>query len=135
MLRLILSRLVDAIPTVLLVLILVFVSLRILPGDPAYVALGDQATPDQILAFRHQMGLDAPLWIQFFTFVWNMLTLRLGTSLINGIPVTDLLAQNLPYTIELTLVATAMGLVVGVPMGVFASLKRNKWPDSGARLY
>jgi ABC-type dipeptide/oligopeptide/nickel transport system permease component len=133
--RLVLSRLIDAVPTIVLVLILVFVSLRILPGDPASVALGPDATYQQLSEFRHQMGLDAPLWQQFFTFGWNMLSLNLGKSLINGIPVTDLLAENLPYTIELTLVATGIGLVVGVPMGVFASLRRNKWPDSGARLY
>ena len=135
MLRLILSRLVDAIPTIILVLILVFVSLRILPGDPAQVALGDQADPQQLAQLREQLGLNAPLWQQFFSFVWNMLSLNFGRSLINGTPVTDLLAQNLPYTIELTLVATGIGLVVGVPMGVFAAVNRNKLPDNAARVY
>ena len=135
MLRLILSRLVDAIPTIILVLILVFVSLRILPGDPAQVALGDQADPQQLAQLREQLGLNAPLWQQFFSFVWNMLSLNFGRSLINGTPVTDLLAQNLPYTIELTLVATGIGLVVGVPMGVLAAVNRNKLPDNAARVY
>lgn len=135
MARIFLARLLDAVPTTLLVLVLVFVSLRILPGDPAYVALGDQATPAQIATFHHQMGLDAPLWVQFFTFVWSMLTLHLGRSLINGIPVADLLAQNLPYTIELTLAATILGLLAGVPMGVVAARNRNKWPDHATRLY
>jgi ABC-type dipeptide/oligopeptide/nickel transport system permease component len=135
MLRLIVTRLLDAIPTLVMVLILVFVSLRILPGDPAQVALGEQATPDQLNLFREQMGLNAPLWQQFFSFGWNMLSLNFGKSLINGTPVIDLLAQNLPYTIELTLVATLIGLCVGVPMGVFAAVNRNKAPDTGARLY
>ncbi|HEY4200841.1 MAG TPA: ABC transporter permease [Devosiaceae bacterium] len=135
MLRLVLTRLLDAIPTILLVLILVFVSLRILPGDPAQVALGEQATPEQLNLFREQMGLNAPLWQQFFTFVWSMLTLNFGKSLINGIPVLDLLAQNLPYTIELTLVATLMGLVVGIPLGVLAAVHRNKLPDNGVRVF
>lgn len=135
MLRLILSRLIDAIPTIFLVLILVFVSLRILPGDPAQVALGDQATPEQLAQLREQLGLNAPLWQQFFTFVWSVVTLNFGTSLINGTPVDDLLAQNLPYTIELTLVATLIGLVVGVPMGVVAAVNRNKAADNAARIY
>ena len=64
-----------------------------------------------------------------------MLTLNFGKSLLTGIPVNDLLAQNLPYTIELTLVATGIGVLVGVPMGVFAATHRNKWPDGAARLY
>jgi ABC-type dipeptide/oligopeptide/nickel transport system permease component len=135
MLRLIGLRLLDAIPTLLLVLILVFVSLRILPGDPAEVALGDTATQEQLNTLREQLGLNAPLWQQFFTFVWSMLTLNFGKSLLTGIPVNDLIAQNLPYTIELTLVATGIGVIVGVPMGVFAATHRNKWPDGAARLY
>jgi ABC-type dipeptide/oligopeptide/nickel transport system permease component len=135
MARLIITRVLDAIPTLLLVMVLVFVSLRILPGDPAEVALGDLATPDQLEALRDQLGLNAPLWQQFFTFLWSMLTLNFGKSLINGLSVNDLIAQNLPYTIELTLVATGIGLVVGVPMGVIAAVNRNKLPDSAARLY
>jgi ABC-type dipeptide/oligopeptide/nickel transport system permease component len=135
MARLIITRVLDAIPTLLLVMVLVFVSLRILPGDPAEVALGDLATQDQLEALRDQLGLNAPLWQQFFTFLWSMLTLNFGKSLINGLSVNDLIAQNLPYTIELTLVATGIGLVVGVPMGVIAAVNRNKLPDSVARLY
>jgi len=135
MLRLIGRRLLDAVPTVFFVLLLVFISLRILPGDPAEVALGDTATQDQLNTLREQLGLNAPLWQQFFTFVWDMLRLNFGKSLINGIPVNDLIAQNLPYTIELTLVATFIGVLVGVPMGVFAARNRGKLPDSAARLY
>jgi ABC-type dipeptide/oligopeptide/nickel transport system permease component len=99
------------------------------------VALGDLATQDQLEALRDQLGLNAPLWQQFFTFLWSMLTLNFGKSLINGLSVNDLIAQNLPYTIELTLVATGIGLVVGVPMGLIAAVNRNKLPDSVARLY
>jgi ABC-type dipeptide/oligopeptide/nickel transport system permease component len=135
MLRLIGLRLIDAIPTVFLVLVLVFISLRILPGDPAEVALGDTATQEQLNTLREQLGLNAPLWQQFFTFLWNMLTLNFGKSLINGIPVNDLIAQNLPYTIELTLVATFIGVIIGVPMGVLAATHRGRAADSAARLY
>lgn len=133
--RMIGLRLIDAIPTVLLVLTLVFVALRILPGDPAQVALGEMATPEQLDLFRKQMGLDLPLWQQYFIFIWDMLTLNLGRSLVSNLPVAGIIAANLPYTIELTIVATSMGIVIGVPLGVIAATNRNKLPDSGVRVF
>jgi peptide/nickel transport system permease protein len=135
MLRVIGARLLDAVPTVLLVLTLVFIALRLLPGDPALVALGDYATPEQLALFRQQMGLNAPLWQQYFLFIWDMLSLDFGQSLIDRRPVLQLLADNLPYTIELTLVATGMGLFIGVPLGVIAAVNRNRLPDAGVRVF
>jgi ABC-type dipeptide/oligopeptide/nickel transport system permease component len=135
MLRTIGSRLVDAVPTVLLVLTLVFVALRLLPGDPALVVLGEYATQDQLALFRQQMGLDVPIWQQYFFFLRNMLLLDFGTSLVNQTPVIQLIRENLPYTIELTLVATGMGLVFGIPLGVAAAVNRNGWQDRGARIF
>ena len=135
MLRIIGARLLDAIPTIFLVLTLVFVALRILPGDPALVALGEYATPEQLALFRRQMGLEGPLWRQYLVFLGDMLTLDFGQSLINRTPVVQLLAENLPYTIELTLVATGMGLLAGIPLGVLAAVNRNRLPDSGVRLF
>ena len=131
MLRMIGARLLDAVPTVLLVLSLVFIALRLLPGDPALVALGDYASPEQLALFREQMGLNVPLWQQYFVFIWDMLTLDFGQSLIDRTSVLQTIADNLPYTIELTLVATAMGLLVGVPLGVVAAVNRNRLPDAG----
>jgi ABC-type dipeptide/oligopeptide/nickel transport system permease component len=135
MLRVIGARLLDAVPTVLLVLTLVFIALRLLPGDPALVALGEYATPEQLALFREQMGLNVPLWQQYFVFIWNMLTLDFGQSLIDRTPVLQLLADNLPFTIELTLVATGMGLLIGVPLGVVAAVNRNKLPDAAVRMF
>jgi ABC-type dipeptide/oligopeptide/nickel transport system permease component len=135
MLRVIGARLLDAVPTVLLVLTLVFIALRLLPGDPALVALGDYATPEQLALFREQMGLNVPLWQQYFIFIRDMLTLDFGQSLIDRTPVLQLLADNLPYTIELTLVATGMGLLVGIPLGVVAAVNRNKLPDAAVRVF
>ncbi|MFN8721724.1 MAG: ABC transporter permease, partial [Rhodospirillales bacterium] len=78
MLRTIAARLVDAVPTVLLVLTLVFVALRLLPGDPALVVLGEYATQDQLALFRRQMGLDLPLPQQYLDFLWRMATFDYG---------------------------------------------------------
>ncbi len=128
-------RLLDAIPTVFLVLALVFFAMRILPGDPALAALGDTATAEQLALLREQMGLNDPLWQQFFDFVRGVLTLDFGQSLSNGRAVIDLIAYNLPYTIELTIVAMLMGVLAGVPLGVLAATNRNKLPDSGVRVF
>ena len=135
MARYFLLRLLDAIPTVLLVLTLVFIAMRILPGDPALVALGDLATPEQLEIFRERMGLNVPLWQQYFNFVVSALQLDFGRSLMTNQPVLSLIAYNLPYTIELTVVSVFMGLIVGVPLGVMAATQRNKLPDAGVRLF
>jgi peptide/nickel transport system permease protein len=135
MARYLLLRLADAIPTILLVLTLVFVAMRILPGDPALAALGDNALPEQIAEFRERMGLNVPLWQQYFNFLGGVLTLDFGRSLLSNTPVLTLIAQNLPYTIELTLVAMAIGIVAGIPLGVIAATNRNKMPDSGVRVF
>lgn len=128
-------RLVDAVPTIFLVLTLVFVAMRILPGDPALAALGDNALPEQLAAFREAMGLNLPLWKQYLNFLWSVVTFDLGRSLIQNRAVVDLIAYSLPYTIELTIVATLIGVLTGVPLGVLAATKRNKLPDSAVRLY
>lgn len=135
MLRYLLVRTADSIPTILLVLTLVFIAMRILPGDPAQAVLGDNALPEQIAEFRERMGLNEPLWRQYLDFLGGVLTLDLGTSLISNTPVTTLIAQNLPYTVELTLMAMAMGIAGGIPLGVIAATNRNKLPDTGVRVF
>ena len=128
-------RLLDAIPTVFLVLLLVFISMRILPGDPAIAALGDMATTEQLQMFRERMGLNAPLWQQFINFVIGVLTLDFGRSLMNNQSVLALIAYNLPYTIELTIVAMIMGITAGVPLGVLAATHHNQKTDAGVRAF
>ena len=133
MARYLLLRLADAIPTVFLVLTLVFIAMRILPGDPALAALGDGALPEQLAEFRERMGLNVPLWQQYFNFIGGVLTLDFGRSLLSNTPVIQLIAANLPYTIELTVAAMLMGIVAGIPLGVLAATNRNKPADSAVR--
>ena len=135
MARYLLLRLADAVPTVFLVLLLVFIAMRILPGDPAIAALGDMATAEQLALFRDRMGLNDPLWLQFMNFVKGVFTLDLGTSMMSNQNVVGLILYNLPYTIELTIVAMLMGLLAGVPLGVMAATNRNKLPDSAVRVF
>jgi ABC-type dipeptide/oligopeptide/nickel transport system permease component len=133
MARYIIVRLLDTIPTIILVLTLVFISMRILPGDPAVAMLGEHATPEQLANFRARLGLDVPLWQQYFNFLHGVVTLDFGRSLMTNTPVLQMIAYNLPYTIELTVAAMVMGVVAGVPLGVFAATNRNKLPDSAVR--
>ena len=133
--RYIARRLLEVVPTVLLVLTLVFLALRILPGDPAVAALGEYATPDALESFRHKLGLDQPLWVQYVTFVGHALTGDFGRSMANGTSIDALLLDNLPYTIELALAATLIGIVVGIPLGAAAAVRRNRAPDMFGRVF
>ena len=135
MLRIVAARILDAVPTVLLVLTLVFFALRVLPGDPARLALGEFATPEQIAALHARMGLDAPLWRQYLTFLGQVATFQFGTSFVSSEPVAGMLAQNLPFTIELTLLATIFGLAMGLPLGVASARRRGRSVDYGARVF
>jgi ABC-type dipeptide/oligopeptide/nickel transport system permease component len=128
-------RILDAIPTMLLVLTLVFLALRLLPGDPALVALGDNATAEQLALFRAKLGLDVPLWQQYFAFILNVVRLRFGNSYMNNAPIGELLEENLPYTIELAAAATVVGVLIGMPLGVISATRRGRAADYGSRLF
>jgi peptide/nickel transport system permease protein len=131
----ILRRVSEVIPTVLLVLTLVFLALRVMPGDPAVAALGEFATPDAIAAFRDKLGLNDPLLIQYISFVRHALTLDFGRSMANGTPITALLAQALPYTITLALSATLIGIIIGLPLGAMTAVKRDTAVDGFGRMF
>jgi ABC-type dipeptide/oligopeptide/nickel transport system permease component len=129
-----LRRLLAAVPTLLAVLTLVFVIVRIVPGDPALVILGDQATPEAAAALRGRLGLDRPLWEQYLAFLGAALTGDFGTSMVTGRPILDEVAAVLPHTIDLTLAAMVFGIATGVPVGIWAALHRNRAIDVAARL-
>ena len=124
-------RLLEVIPTVLLVLTLVFLALRVLPGDPAVAALGEFATPDAIESFRHKLGLDQPLWVQYVSFLRQALTGDFGQSMTNGTSINALLVRSLPYTMQLAAAALLFGMVIGVPLGVWTATRRGGSSDSG----
>lgn len=128
-------RVLDSIPTILLVLTLVFLAMRILPGDPAIAVLGENAQPETIARFREQFGLNDPLWLQYLHFLRDVFTFDFGNSLVKSAPVSTLIANNLPYTIELTIAAMLIGITFGIPMGVMAAVRRNKLPDNAFRVF
>jgi peptide/nickel transport system permease protein len=123
------SRLVQLVPTTIGALVLVFFLMRVLPGDPAAAMLGTNATPQSVADLRSQLGLDKPLTEQFVDYVVGLARLDLGRSLAVRTPVTNLLGQALLPTLLLTLGGTLVSVVVGVPLGVLAALKRSTWLD------
>ena len=134
MLRYLVTRLLWALPTLLAVLTLVFVLVRVVPGDPALVVLGDQATPEALRELRAKIGLDKPIWRQYAAFMGEVLQGDLGRSLITNRPIVADVAAVLPFTIELTVAALAIGVVVGVPFGVVAARRRDGFGDWVARI-
>jgi peptide/nickel transport system permease protein len=128
------GRRLALIPVTLLgVSAIVFVLARVVPGDPAQLAAGDQATPAMVEAFRKEYRLDRPVWEQYVGYLGGMLRGDLGRSMFTGRPVLDDVRAFLPATLELTVVGITLALLIGVPAGVFSALYRNRWPDQLAR--
>ncbi|RMF94335.1 MAG: ABC transporter permease [Nitrospinota bacterium] len=127
-------RILLAIPMLLVVFTIVFILVRVAPGDPAMAMLGQYASQEVLDALRKEMGLDAPLWVQYLRFLRDLLRGDLGISMLNGIPVTEQLAVALPYTLELTLGAMLVGMILGIPLGVVTALRRNQGVDYVGRV-
>lgn len=116
------------------VLSLVFVLVRIVPGDPAQVILGDFASEQAVEAMRWKLGLDAPIWQQYLRFLAGALGGDWGASMATGRPVLEEVAKVLPWTIDLTVASLAFGTIVGVPLGVWSAMHRNRMPDYLTRI-
>lgn len=125
MVRYVLRRLLSTIPTLFGILTIVFVMIRIAPGDPALAILGDNASQEALDAFRERMGLNDPILVQYWDFLKGLATGSLGVSMVTGTPVTDAVAGVLPYTLELAFGAIFFGVIIGVPLGIISALWRN----------
>ena len=130
----VIKRLMFACVTLFAVLTLVFFLVRIVPGDPAQVILGDQASEQAVAALRARLGLDLPLHLQYWDFLSGALVGDWGRSMVTGSAVFDEVMLVLPYTLELTVVSLALGVVVGVPLGVWAAVRRNGIVDYAIRV-
>ena len=109
--------------------IVVFFMVRAIPGDPAQLLLGQQATEEQVQQVRQNMGLDKPVIVQYGIFLADALRGDLGTSIVTGRPVTTELLARLPATLELTSFAMLVAILVGVPVGVISAVKQYSWLD------
>jgi ABC-type dipeptide/oligopeptide/nickel transport system permease component len=121
-----LERLLHLVPVLLGVSVIVFLMITLTPGDPVEIMLGDQkVTPEQEAALRHDMGLDRPLLERFGVFLGNALQGDFGRSFFHRRPVGEVIAERLPATIELSLVALLIALLTAIPLGVLAAVRKN----------
>jgi peptide/nickel transport system permease protein/oligopeptide transport system permease protein len=125
-------RLAQIVPTMLGALVLVFLVMRVLPGDPAIALLGTAASPDAVAALRRDLGVDRPLPEQFAAYLAGVLRLDLGRSLALRAPVSQLVLDAVPHTLLLTIGGTLVAAAIGVPLGAAAALRRGTWLDYAA---
>jgi peptide/nickel transport system permease protein len=131
----VIRRLLLAVPVVLLVTIMVFALLHMLPGDPATVILGQEATPEAIDAMREELGLNKPIVVQYLDWLGHVLQGDLGNSLVDHTPVADLVLQRLPATIELTIGTFAVAILIAVPAGIMSATRPGKFVDYTSSIF
>src|SRR5579875_2937540 len=131
--RYLLTRLALVVPMVFILLTMVFVLLRVAPGNPIVAALGGHLSPSQLAARERAAGYDKPLVVQYGEYLRQVFTGHFGTTLTDQRPVTQVIAQNGAATLELTVAAMLVALAVGIPLGMLAGRLRDTWVDAGAR--
>ncbi len=129
----ILVRLLQIVPTFFIIMFVVFLMVRLLPGDPASAVLGDRATEEDIARINAQLGLDKPILVQFGIFVKDFFRGDLGDSISFRIPVTTLILQRVPVTIFLTLYGAVLAVILAVPLAFLAAVRRNTVTDNVIR--
>lgn len=122
-------RLVIAIPTVLLISVFVFFLQKLLPGDPVLALAGEDRNPEMLAFLREKYRLNDPLYVQYFHWIGNVLTGDFGISLRTQQPVLTLLAQKLPVTIQLAVMALIIAIVIGIPAGILSAYHKGTWID------
>jgi peptide/nickel transport system permease protein len=138
MYRYILKRVFLVIPTLLGAAALVFVLMRLVPGDVCVVRLGSSGgtfDPKAIALCHAELGMDRPLIVQFFDFVWGIVQLDFGTSMWSGNPVTTEIWARLPISLEIAILATVIAIAIAIPLGTISAVKQNTWIDTLVRLF
>jgi peptide/nickel transport system permease protein len=125
-----LRRVTSLIPVLFGISLLVFAFLRLIPGDPAQVMLGERASAEQIEALQERLGLNRSLPEQYLAFVLQLLRGDLGNSIFSNVPIRDEIASRWPATFELAVAGTLLAVLLGVPVGIFAALRKNSFYDN-----
>ena len=127
------KRLLLIIPTLFGVAAVVFVIMRVIPGDVTLLILGGDQTgridPQQLAAMRHQLGLDQPIAVQFGQWLWDVLRLDFGKSLWTGQPVIEEVLIRLPLSLEVAILATIVSVLLAIPLGMLAAVRQDTWVD------
>jgi len=135
----ILRRLLWAIPTLLGAVTFIFLIMRVLPGDVAMMIVGSEeaasADPAELAAIREQLGLNRPLYEQYFSWMWDLVRGDLGKSMFSGNTVWHELSIRLPYTLSLVVLSVIITMLVAIPVGVISALKQDTWLDYGLRSF
>jgi peptide/nickel transport system permease protein len=127
------QRLLQAIPVLIGISVLTFLMLHLVPGDPVLIFAGDKPmTEERAAELRHQLGLDRPLWVQYWDYASHALRGDLGRGLRSQRPVLDSIVEALPSTLELTFAALLVAAVVGVTLGIIAAVAHSTWIDTAA---
>jgi peptide/nickel transport system permease protein len=130
-----LTRLALALPMIWILLTMVFVLLRVAPGDPISAALGGRLSPEQLQERRHAAGYDEPLIKQYFEYLGNVVTLDFGETIVDNRPVTEVIRQNGAATLELTIAAFLVSIAVGIPIGLICGRYRDTPIDVVGRFF
>lgn len=130
----IIRRLLLAIPTLIGISFLVFLSVRLVPGDPAIALAGELATPEIVAQVRADLGLDDPLLVQYFNYIGRALQGDLGQSIRSGLPVIEEIELRLPRTLLLTFASLIVAGAIGIPLGIAAATRRNSLLDTGSMI-
>ena len=128
------KRLLSVVPVVFGVVLLTFLLVHSVPGDPVEVMLGESASSADRMQLRADLGLDQPIYTQFGIYLNKLAHGDLGVSIHSKKPIVDLLAERLPATAKLALLALSFAILIGLPLGIVAALKVNQWPDKLANL-
>lgn len=131
----ILRRLAQTVPILFLVATLVFSLIHLIPGDPVEILLGESAREADVQALRARLGLDRPLGAQYMAFLSGLVRGDLGISVASGRPVTEVIGEHYPATLELALAGMMVALLIALPLGVSAALQRDRWVDHGSRFF
>lgn len=125
-----LKRILYVIPVALGVLVVIFILLHMMPGDPSSALLGPEATPEAAARIREQLGLDKNIFVQLVLYMKQLLTLDFGNSIIFKQPVIDIIGTAFPATLELAIMGMLVALVIAVPLGILSAVKQNSWLDN-----
>jgi peptide/nickel transport system permease protein len=136
--RYLLSRVIYSVPTIIGITLLIFVAMRVIPGDPLAMIGSEsqgihQLTDEELQAARHSLGLDRPYVVQYLDWMWDVARLNMGTSFWRGEPIADIILRRGPITAQIALMAIALSWLLGIPVGLLCAIRRNTTADYAVR--